>query len=489
VDNIISKNGLRQGPIVRFFIALTLSFLLGGCFLYLSIKQFMFLIIGSLIIITCFLSIRNGLSLLILATIVVPTTGVGGLNYATGIEISGKNIKVIEIIFIAIILSWGFQLILKNINPPDFKRNKPYYLFYLFLILSLLIDYLLHNNLQDTIVGASHLLYYGIYFVIVTSIHDLKNVKILYNMIIIGALFHSFIIISMYIWPSNPLWQYTYWQGITRASFREGIALVFGLALLFTRFFLSSRARERIFCILLIIPILFSLIMGQQRAGWVAFVIFIIMLFMSLIYKRELSVKKAVKVCIASFPIVIILFIGVNSRFGPREEIGLELIVNRFTTFENIQTDSSFVYRLKKAKDSFYKIRKNPFWGEGFSKYNELQIYGEVFIDNTHIPLLRKIGLVGYILFLWIFFRFFKKVAFIFRFSTDKISKEFSITFISLIPSIVLLTFTCAYLVSYNFTFIFATLMALAEVIARKVENSSNNTLKINRRIDWQKEY
>jgi len=455
-------------------VTLAIASILGAFVTILTGKQLLFLIIGLITTAVCFYSVRSGLYLLMLIVIVLPT---GNLSRVAGIELVGKNFKLPEIIYGLILLSWTFRILTKRMYMPEFRKNMPMYFLFLIIFISAVADILRFGQIQNTILGLKSLSYYGIYFVVVSAITDTKEVKRIHNIIIIGALLHSLLIISMHLWKFHPLYQYMYFDIESgRVGFSNAMNIIIALALLLTRFFISPRGRERKLCIVASLFLLYILIMSQWRAGWMSMIMYAFLLLGVLIHKHEIrSSRVFIGIAVSGFTFlimgIVLYFSGGSNQFTR--------LANRLETFRNLKTDNSLVYRAEKVKESIPGIMEHPIVGAGFSSYyydpKTDEYYPGTTFDESHTRILKMMGLTGYAVFIWIFAWFFRKTLYIYRHSKDYISKEFSMTFMAYFPCMLFYTFTCRYLVGYDVIFIFAIIFACADVLSSNVHHSKLN--------------
>jgi hypothetical protein len=75
--------------------------------------------------------------------------------------------------------------------------------------------------------------------------------------------------------------------------------------------------------------------------------------------------------------------------------------------------DSSFLMRVEFAMYSIERFLDSPFVGQGLGDYLKYKIFLETnkpnyFMDSTWLYLLWKGGIIGFVLFAWMYFRFFK---------------------------------------------------------------------------------
>lgn len=429
-------------------------------------KQLLFLIIGVVTAGICLYSIRSGLYLLMLIVIALPTNV---LQRVAGIEVAGKNFKLPEIIYGLILLSWAFRILTKRTHMPEFRKSMPMYFLFLTILISAIADILRFGQIQNTIMGLKPLSYYGIYLVAVSTITNLKEVKRIHNIIIIGALLHSLLVISMYLWKAHPLFQYMYFDIESgRIGFSNAMNIIIALALLFTRWFISPSEKERKLCILASFPLLYAAFIALLwRAGLISMIMYAFVLLGVLAWKHEIKSSRVFAGIAVSAFTILIMGIVLYASGGSDQFVRL---TNRVKTFRNIKTDPSVVYRAEKVKDSIPGIMKHLIVGAGFSTYYYDPKTDEYFpgttFDDSHTRVLKMMGLMGYALFIWLFTWFFKKTLYIYRRSKDYISREFSMTFMAYFPCMIFYTFTCVYLVWYDIIFIFAIIFACAEVIS-----------------------
>jgi O-antigen ligase len=177
---------------------------------------------------------------------------------------------------------------------------------------------------------------------------------------------------------------------------------IFGLMLLFSIiivFFTKSKSVR----ILSLIGILFTFIamaMSLARGTWLGFIAGFI--FAVILIGIKYRPKKASAIFIATFTFGIILVLFISFRYGT---VSISQLYQRFTTLTKLKFDPAAMARkseLQYVKDIF---ATKPIFGEGLG-YTFIHKYlnrrPELFIHNSYLYFLTKMGLVGLISFLLI---------------------------------------------------------------------------------------
>jgi hypothetical protein len=440
-------------------------------------KQIFFLVITVLTTLVCLFSLRAVLYLLIIVVIAYPSFG---QSYRIGgIEVAGLNIKIVEILYGVTMFSWVLQVVSRRIRLPGLKENLPIFALFLLILISAVVDILHYGRLQNTIMGLKSLSYYGLYFVVVSGLTDIKDIRRIHNVIIVGALLYCALVITMYLWRSNPIFLIFSSVAVEgnvetgRFGFRNDMIMPVIISLVMLRYVFSKNSRERFKWALSALPMILVLILSGNRTGWVFMVLSVIGPLALLLRKHEITPILFFRGVAVSCGIVLVMIGVLHVARGPEM---FSKLSNRMKTFQSVSTDSSIVYRIKMVKKVTPGIMEHLVVGVGFSKYYYDPVSDEHFpgstFDESHTRILRMFGLTGYAIFVWIFIWFFKKLLFIYRNAKDAFSKEFGITFLAFFPSMVILTFTRVYLVAYDVIFVFATIFALATVTASRLSDS-----------------
>jgi O-antigen ligase len=252
------------------------------------------------------------------------------------------------------------------------------------------------------------ILYYLLAVVVANLIHNKRELRLLiYGCLCLGIIVALGIILQAWISPptamDDPMEVFYRYQGASR-----GWVLCFWTFVGFVSLLLANKLRFRY---ILGVSIPFSaMILLFQRHLWVSIVCGVL-----LVSALNFRTNKGKILKVFSFGIFIVLvFLGVALlRIEPLTTY-LNLITTRAETLTSPGKVDNWEIRLVENKYAKEKILSHPIWGIGFDKPYRPQIYGpddniEWFIHNGYLWILLKLGIAGFIPFLWFSYIFVKR--------------------------------------------------------------------------------
>jgi O-antigen ligase len=157
------------------------------------------------------------------------------------------------------------------------------------------------------------------------------------------------------------------------------------------------------FCIILMVAALF---LSSSRGGVISFsASMVYLLFM--VTKRERGRQNVL--------IVVGLLVSI---FSFLIWMGIKPMVEEFSTIGEISRDYDIQYRFQNWKDSSRMVRYFPLFGVGAGSFSSLfpqfktsvlQHY-YLYLENDYLQLLCEMGLLGFGIFVWFIFSFFREI-------------------------------------------------------------------------------
>lgn len=292
-------------------------------------------------------------------------------------------------------------LVLTNIRMVRTPLDIPLIIFVVVGIASLVVGKFL--NLYDFFQALREfkvVLYYLLALIITNIIRDKRELKLLiYGCLSLGIIAAFTIILQAWINPpgasDDPMEVfYRYQEGMSGGllSYWTLIALICFLFVSKVRFYYILGA---------VIP-LFSLILSFSRHWWISFVFSV-----SLIFAFNFKKNRARIFGILSL-IIFFAFLVVGAFLLRIEPIPtyLNLITTRAETLTFREKVDNWEIRKVENKYAIEKILSQPIWGIGFQRPYRPQIYFpedniDCFVHNGYLWILLKLGIIGFVPFVW----------------------------------------------------------------------------------------
>jgi len=308
----------------------------------------------------------------------------------------------------------------RNFRLFSTPLDKPLLLFYLAVLISA-CNSIIFSKLDFNIVMRHFRLinYYLIYFVITNLIREKRQIKfIIKGLFVIATLVGIFMIIQTIVGESFQLMPGRLEQAETLGQIYKAVRLIPpGTILIFVVFLTTVCAitfankpllKSSYFYILLVVGT--GILFTYWRSYWIS-IIFSLSICMIMISKRG---KKRL---LAWFVITVILMSVLSFTFisiGGRPRENLASISDRFTslfTGERILYSDTLEWRKIEYEYALRNIVKYPLFGIGLAKNYRPYVFGAEdwyywYIHNGFLWIILKIGLIGFLPFIWFYIRF-----------------------------------------------------------------------------------
>jgi len=154
-----------------------------------------------------------------------------------------------------------------------------------------------------------------------------------------------------------------------------------------------------------------------------------------------------------------------------------ESVQYRTQSVANPLADNSFLMRVELSYYAFQRFLENPLFGKGFGDYVKFKftaVSNEAiyYIDNSWFYFLWKGGIIGLLLFLWLFARFFKTAYFVFNNSEDLRTKYLCLGILGGFLGIAFLGLLSPLLIKYKSNALIVFIFAYVEFERYKIESS-----------------
>ncbi len=386
------------------------------------------------------------------------------------VRLTYRNLYAIFTIFL---LYWIVSLVLKK---RKFKIGPLGYAILIYVLISVFAFF--HGYIAGNFKGFRPMLVseifpqlmYLSFFVFLTT--DLRKIRL-------RVLFDGMLIISafigiqiMYAFSQNTL------AAFTRINTNTVQISLFAIPYVIAILFFDQSVRRKVFSSIALLPILGALLICLQRSLWLAAMVIVVVSILIFFYKRGFSIGKIAGFLIGGGSGIFLLFVVtllVLSKITGGAA-GL-VILKRLISLVNIgylRVDMSAYIRITEIRQALAKLSGYQ-WiigrGIGDSFYSYLRTKTKIYFDNSYAWVLWKMGIIGMVSFLSIFFLFFKRVIFLIR---QKTSKE-DFIYIMVIGLNMLGIMICslgnASLIKFRYIMMWAVSMAILEMIYRKYKN------------------
>ena len=378
------------------------------------------------------------------------------------------SIKPVDIAAVILLLTWvteSFKNFIKNTRSE--RLFFPMLWVVVVMCISLAINFKNFSG-NEILVGLSYIarwsLYGSLFFVVKSFSSEFKK-KVIYLLLITGALLTFFGFIQYFFYSNLRNLYYLGWDEHMHRMFSVFLdpnfaGAFFVLYLLFLLSFLSYLFRNNKIGEVWLISVvsIFSLIsvfLTHSRSA-------LIMLFISIVIFSVLTKKWY---WVFGFILISLVFIFISSKSFNVENINLFRI-------------ASAEARLDSAKIAIQIIRENPVFGVGFNTYRYVQVkYGfrnpinssishaDAGTDNSFLFVLATMGIVGMIFYLNLLWNILKK-----SYSSYKLSKENNVQkyiLITIISSVGGLVINSLFINSLFYSFIMIWIWVLLGLISK----------------------
>lgn len=342
---------------------------------------------------------------------------------------------------------------------------KPIFLFSLFFLLIALIGIIQSQKIYVVIHQLFHLM---LYLLVFPTSYFLTQRKYYYS--IFSIILLIFLIISLeYILLNQFLLSYRF------VTFQSGtLPLIIGPVFAFILY--SKNSSKRIIATILLTILLWGAFITITRALWIAT---ILTLLLSWFFYVKIECRYSYKK-IFLFLLLIgvpLLFLGDSSLNIINLQDNHEQVEYKVKTIVKPLEDSSFLMRIELSYYSFQRFLESPLFGKGLGDYLNYKIFNpfnkepQYYIDNSWFFILWKGGLLGFILFLWIYIRFAKSIYYIIVRTPNPEVKYICVGLLTGVIGLCFLGLFSPLLVKYKTIAIIAIIFAYVQFERNKISN------------------
>jgi len=227
--------------------------------------------------------------------------------------------------------------------------------------------------------------------------------------------------------------------------------------------------------------ILIGMVFTLTRTLWVSIIITLSVLFyFYLVDYLKISKKYVISFGLISF--IILLFVLTKISAKKADPSDINDTEYRTQSIANPTEDHSFLMRLELGYYIIQEFTKAPIFGSGFGSTVFYKITNDntdavLYPDNSWLYFLWKGGIVGFLLFVWIYWRALKISLFLYRNSQNLLTKAISIGIFAGLLGLIPFGLLNAVLIKYKTTIIIGLVLAYLDNEHKLFQNESNAVL------------
>lgn len=380
------KNGQTSLAIIIFLLAV-------GLIIFLSISKFpihclVILLLALILFIIALIKTDVALVILILSTLFSPELELGAIPGRTVV------VRADDILLIVVFFGWIAKMaIYKELGLlKATELNKPIFSYIFICILSTLLGVLSGTvNIKYAFFYIlKYIEYFLLFFMVVNNIKSLAQIKIF-----IFFIFFTCFFVNIYGWSQIG-------TGARVSAPFEGKAgeantfagyLLFMIALILGLILYPESRRQKFFLLgflfFVIVTFLFTLSRGTWLASFPMFFTFIV-------------INKKSRLYLILVLIIAIIFLPYILPHVVHERVKTTFVHGRtYTIFgKRISVDEATGLRLDSWRYGIIKWSKRPVFGYG--------VPAGIVVDNQYARVLREVGTIGFLIFIWLMVRIFK---------------------------------------------------------------------------------
>ena len=343
--------------------------------------------------------------------------------------------------------------------------GKPIFILVIYFTIVGAVDVYNGQSLLWIVQQLFHFYLYLLFIPIYYLVKDRKHFQLMFYFLLVIS-----IVISLeYLIINKLLSSYRF------VTFQSGfLPLVSGI--LFSYLLFRKRFIKRIIVLSLLVVVIVGTFVTLTRTLWLVTALNLLMtLILFLKVENKLNLSKLVMILLMLlFPLLMISDINnINSQ----ERSDINSLQYRTQSVTNPLEDASFLMRIEFSYYAIQKFLDNPIFGKGLGDYLKYKIVflsnlPNYYLDNSWFYFLWKGGIVGFLLFLWVYIRFFKAAYFVSKNSTDIKTKYICIGLLAGFIELSLLAFLSPILIKYKTNALIAFAFAYIEYERRSIINN-----------------
>jgi O-antigen ligase len=391
-------SNIRKKKFIFLFVSLEIL-IIASIFL-LPYKSMLILFAVLTFLVLNFLDVRIGLWLMIAYST--------RIIYFHGL-VSAIMMVVLGSISVLVCLSVYFKSCLGQFKIQKTSLNLPVAVFLGMVLFQTLRGFL--GSYPAKWIGTEFLAYlgFGILFLVTSLCHNKEMIKKFFQFLIVVAYYHAITGLWEYFRVGHRIGGYLF------GTFPSLIALV-----LLNLSLYSAEKSKKLIYLLISLPLVLHLLLSFTRGYWLGFIVALLFSYgiyiINSAYSFSEKVFKSLKGVVVSAIIIIASLIGFQQFLSTHSFIGQlsRRFSSSFSTKASIETMSN-VARLVEYEPSWDKIKEKPIFGYGVGytlpitnpvRHRRTEEWA---IHQFYLMITLKMGLLGLLVFLWMYYVFFKE--------------------------------------------------------------------------------
>ncbi len=343
-------------------------------------------------------------------------------------------------------------------DPSDGSLDRAFFLFFLVVVFSFILGLMRGNDPRLVQKETRILLYYATYFVAVRTLSGEKQMKFFSLTLLAAALLSS--LDSIYTYRS---------LNVIRFVSRQIHMVLLVTPFLIAAFLLDRRPVRRAMIVLALVPIALCVVASQTRGTWVAMLIAVLIaLTLGMILRwREAGRWRTLATTLVFLGLILAVSLKV---IGTMSTARIEFVGSRLESISHLETDYSMMMRAQQYLTVADAILKSPWLGNGLGSTATYRIFGvystQNNVDSTYLTMLWKMGFLGLVVFLVLYWLFMKRAFLVYRHASTLFERIYSTGVLSAMSALLILGVISPVLMTYRFNFIFGILFAMTDRLA-----------------------
>lgn len=345
--------------------------------------------------------------------------------------------------------------------------DKLFFIFIIYILINGVWGMSQGNGISNVYVDVVFAGLYASYFIFRIVLNNQRAIRTFIIILIIGSTLASiqYIVFSLSNLQSGSIF-------LTRVTTQQPHLAQISIPLLTGIFLFRGKLKYKIISFALILPNFAMVIFSQQRSLYVSVVISIFIVIFFYIFREGVEFRKLIKFIfgIISFVLVIILFIVLLEYYFHINFIFT--IFQRMGTLQDVTSDTSWTIRFTEVKFALEKWSNHPIIGSGMgSTYPNIFFHrGNTGVDNSYAFVLWKMGIMGLILFMFVYLKFLWIGIVDFWKKKSYYDKMIIAGFLAGMLGMMLIAITNESIILYRFNIIWAAIIAITYNLALSKE-------------------
>lgn len=335
-------------------------------------------------------------------------------------------------------------------------------LFVIYSVISSLYGYFKGFEIDRVFMEFYHIFYYFFAFVFFYIFKERRDYLVVVKFLIVIFVFISLGHIALYLISG----------GARFVSYQSNFTpMIIGIC--FSYFLITEKTYKKITSFIVLFFLILGTFLTLTRGLWVATVLVMVSVTLIHVYSYKKQKSRAVLLLSIVFLFSVVLMYG-DSGKSQSSNTEMQSIEYRSQSILSPTQDISFLMRVDFGYSTIVKFISSPIFGTGIGDKLEYTIFKAAsppksYPDNSWFYFLWKQGIIGTILFLLVYIRFFKQSVYVYKNTSSTIIRIICIGIVAGMIGTFFNSMLTAVLIKYKLNLLFAFLFAFVEFESRKI--------------------